>query len=278
MGASASVSISGVTAASDTSWGWWNLKGARAATYTFTGSAVADAVPAPPPLTAGPLAKFGGPPTVAIVWPPLNLSSTGALGSTAVANMVGASNVGWFFYGCDMAVSAATSAAARGGTATASASGTDPWEVTYRHQPGQKSYVLLSLVPDFSLSPARGNAGFELFGSFGKISLSLNSLDNNPLAEATLEPGWLVYEGVQLPTVGHHLRAPQDVLGKQELENMFLRQHDPSAPLWIRTEPATTLTFVKEVPHSTTTEVVEAGLAVVDEDAGEGVEQQRTRV
>lgn len=276
MGASASVSISGVTAASDTDWAWWKAGKAAAGVYTFSGSAVADAVAAPPPTSAGPSPKFG-PLTTAIVWPPLNLSTTGPKGSTATASMVGSSNVGIVFYGTKIAVSAATSAAA-GGSATAAASATDPWQVTFRHRPGHKSYVLIALTPDFSLEPARGSSGMHLFGSFGAIRLSLNGLDNKAKADVKLEAGWRVYEHVQLPTVGTSFRAPRRVLTKQKLERVFLRQRDPKATLWLWKGPAPLLTFVKEVPHSVAMETVEAGVGVDDADAGdEGATQTRRK-
>lgn len=266
MGASASVSISGVSAAAGTDWAWWGTKKAKAGVYTFTGSAVADAVPAPPPLTAGPAAKFG-PGTTAIVWPPLNLSTTGPKGSTAAASMVGSSNVGIAFYGTNVAVSAATSAAAGGGTATASASAVDPWEVTFSHRRGHKSYILFALTPDFSLAPARGSSVLRLFGSFGEITLSLDGRTNDPKATVTLGSGWHVYQHVRLPTVGDHLRPPSGLLRRHEFEYLFLSQHDASAPLWQWNQAAPTLAFVKEVPHSVSVATVEIGTEITDEDA-----------
>ncbi len=279
MGASASVAINGVTAAADTSWGWWKTAGAKAVNYTFTGSAMADATPAPPPLSVGPTPKFGAGPT-AIVWPPLNLSIAGIKGSIAMANMVGSSNVGLVFYGCNMAVSATTSAAA-GGAASASASGTDPWNAAFHHHPLHPSYLVIALTPDFSLAPARGKSGFRLFGSFGEIALLLSGFDNKPQADVKLLPGWLAYQDVRLPTIGQHLKAPQRLLGNHDLERLFLRQHDPIATLWQWNEPPPMLAFVKQVPRSVTMETVEIGIGVSDDDmddqSGESERESRRR-
>lgn len=269
MGAWANVSVKGVDTAVDTGWGWWGLAGAKAVKYKFTGTAVADTVTALPPLTAGPLAKFGGPITRGIIWPPLALSSTGLLGSTAIANMSGSSNQGIAGYGCDMAVDAAT-VAAGGGTATATADASDPWEAEYRHQPGRKSYLLITVNADFSLVPASGKSAFELSGSFGKISLSLDGSDNRASANVNVDPDWLVYEDVKYPTIGNHIRAPHRLLGKQDHENLLLQQHDASTPIWQWTNPAPTLTFVKEVPHTVAKETVEVSIGVTDENANDG--------
>jgi hypothetical protein len=266
MGASATVSISGVAAASETSWAWWGAAKAAAGTYTFTGSAVADAVAAPGPLVVGPAAKFGAA-TTAIVWTPLNLLVTGPKGSTATASMVGSSNVGIALYGTNLAVSAATSAAAGGGAATASASAVDPWEATFHHRPGRKSYILIALTPDFSLAPASGSSGFRLFGSFGDIALSLDGRNNDPSATVKLAHGWHVYQSIQLPTVGSHLKPPTGLLRRHELEHLFLSQHDARATLWQWNQTAPMLAFVKEVPHSVATETIEIGAEVTDDDA-----------
>ena len=85
-----------------------------------------------------------------------------------------------------------------------------------------------------------------------------------------IDPEWLVYDDVKLPTVGNHIREPQHLLGKQDHENLLLGQHDANVPLWQWSNPAPTLTFVKEVPHSVATEELELSAEVADEDATDG--------
>jgi hypothetical protein len=274
MGASATVSISGVSAASASDWAWWGAAKAAAGTYTFTGSAIADAVAAPAPLTVGPAAKFAVP-LRPIVFTPLNLSAAGALGSTASASAVGRSISGLAWSSVDVFVSAATSAAGGGGTATASMTATDPWHVTFNHRPGHKSYVLLSLTPEFSLSPARGAAATRLFGSFGEIALSLTGA-NKPKAGVTLNKGWEIYLDVHMSAVGSVFRRPKRKITGSQLAKLFLKERDPKAPFWVTGKPIT-LTFVKEVPHSVASETVEAGIAVNDDDASVSREQRPPR-
>lgn len=268
MGASVQVVVNGVAAGTDTDWGWWEVKGAAAATYTFQATTTADGVTAATPVGFAFLKKFGGPPSTGIIWPPLTLSSTGPLGSTANATVSGSSSVGLVFYGCSMAGSAAAAAAA-GGSATATAVGYDPWEVTWEHRPGRKSYLLVSVTPDFWLAPERGTSGFRLFGSFGEIALSLRGSDNEANVRVELNPGWRAYDDVRFPTVGQHIRTPERMFTSHELEELFLSQHEPTATLWLWKDPVPTLTFIKEVPASTASETVEINVEVNDDDAAD---------
>jgi hypothetical protein len=212
----------------------------------------------------------------AIVFAPLAHSITGPRGSFAAANAAGSSNVGVAFFGCDMAVTAISAAAPGGGAANAKSDATDPWDVTFQHRPGRKSYVLASVTPDFSLEPARGTSGMRLYGSFGEIALSLNGSTNKPKASVSLAPGWRVYTDVTMPRLAGYIRRPKRLLTKQRLERLFLRQHSKKTPFWLWTVPPPTLTFVKEVPSSVASERVEIGIGVEDADAS-GDDRDRRR-
>ena len=282
MGASVNASVSGIDSAASTSFGYWfSATNATAITYTFTGAATADTVvAAPPPPLVSTGAKFATSPSgllVGAAWTPVSISVTGGLGSTAKADIVGSSYINFAGYGCNMAASAIVNKAnAPFAAATASADGTDPWELSYRHIPGQKTYALITLKPDFSLAPAEdGNSGCRLYGSFGEIALSLSGSNNSPNIQVRLEPEWKVYKDVQFPRVGFYFPAPQLLLGKPDIETLFLRQHDQSLPIWQWSEPAPTLTFVKEVPHSVTSEVFEASISAEDEDSNEGPKDKK---
>jgi hypothetical protein len=279
MGASASCNISGVNAAGDTSWGHWiRVAAVPAVTYTFNGTAVADGLPAPAPLSVGPLPKFAaGPPPTGITWTPLTLSSTGGAGSTATAAGQGNSSVslGIFTngFGCDMYVNADARAAKGGGTATASSTGTDPWQLTVPHVPGRKSHVLLTVTPNFLLAPAArqhvgsAHSGFRLFGSFGEIALRLDGASRKPGFTATLNPEWLVYEAIHYPALGPYFQAPHHPLSMKALEALFVGQHHPLAPVWQWNQAAPSFTFVTEIPPSVTASLIEVGIDVDDHDA-----------
>jgi hypothetical protein len=190
--------------------------------------------------------------------------------------MSGSSNVGFVWYGTNMAVSAATAVGAgAGAAATATANATDPWEIEYHHLPNRKSYALIALELDFSLAPEQGNSTLELSGSFGSILLSLGDQVNQPSTQVNLASGWQVYSDVKLPTIGRHIQAPQNPLSQQDLEDLFLQQHDLNVPLWQWMTPIPMLTFVKEVPNTVASVEIEVGIAVSDEGANEGYKQKQ---
>jgi len=276
MGSWVNCKISGASADSSTSWGHWiKQANATAMTYKFNGTAVADALAAAPPLSVPATPKFGVTATglTGITWTGLALSSTGPKGSTAFANTGGSSSVGLLGWGCDMSASALTNAAAAGGAATASADGSDPWEVPIKHTRGQRSFVMITLTPDISLEPATGRpknvgvSGVRLYGSFGKISLSLDGSTNKPKFKVTLEQGWKVYKDIQLPTIGTSFPEPKNPLSETDLEHLFLSQHDPAVPVWQWKHQPPAFTFVKEVPRSVSSEIIEASIGVDDSDA-----------
>lgn len=269
MGASASASVTGVSSASDTSWGWWGVAGAKAATYTFTGSAIADGVKAPPPTTIGPLAKFGAGAAglTPIVFMPLSLAATGAKGSSAQADARGASNAGVFFYGANVAVSA-IAGAAPGGAASASADAKDPWDLKFQHRPGRKSYAVVPVTIDPTLAPARGASSFRVFGSFGEVGVAVGRGDKKARAGVALNPGWQVYKNAR-PPQGPIMRAPGKPLTKASLATLLAKQYDAKSGIWTWRQAPPTLTFVKEVPASVASERIEVGIGVSDEDAAD---------
>ena len=131
--------------------------------------------------------------------------------------------------------------------------------------------VAFSARPEPVLAPGSGGrSGFSLDGSFGHIRIKLEGASNKPSCEVRLEPGWKVY--LDLPFL--HLPvmpAPTGAASADELEQLFLDQHDPDVPLWHWRRPAPTLTFAKPVAPGVAEETLEINFSAEDED-GQPVE------